>query len=165
VRTVAGRVGHGGGGATTLKYYAAFLLVFTSQGAEALCGQCEVAVQARPNAEVGPIGRTIKVEPAPPRELAPWETIAQELAAAIKDGTTLPGEDVPTVGDIVQPLPSPYALSPRLASRSSIGRIGAMSRRVQAMRFSSPRPGWASSAPEAPRSRRRAAASSRGLGR
>ncbi|GGL03713.1 tyrosine-type recombinase/integrase [Streptomyces flaveus] len=150
VRTVAGRVGHGGGGATTLKYYAAFLatsdrqavtafakqlpvpegllaeqpvttvinglrlvcgcgneslwamLVVTDDGAEALCGQCEAAVQARPDTEVGPIGRTTKVEAAPPRELAPWEAIAQELAGAIKDGTMLPGEDVPTVGDIAQ---------------------------------------------------------------
>lgn len=118
VRTVAGRVGHGGGGATTLKYYAAFLatsdrqavtafakqlpvpagllaeqpvttvinglrllcecgneslwamLVVTEEGAEALCGQCETAVQARPDAAVGPIGKTIKTETAPPRELA-----------------------------------------------------------------------------------------------
>ncbi|MFC4471695.1 tyrosine-type recombinase/integrase [Streptomyces xiangluensis] len=150
VRTVAGRVGHGGGGATTLKYYAAFLatsdrqavtafakqlpvpegllaeqpvttvinglrlfcgcgneslwamLVVTDDGAEALCGQCEAALQARPDTEVGPLGRTTKVEAASPRELAPWEAIAQELAGAIKDGTMLPGEDVPTVGDIAQ---------------------------------------------------------------
>ncbi|MGW9023089.1 tyrosine-type recombinase/integrase [Streptomyces sp. NPDC055722] len=150
VRTVAGRVGHGGGGATTLKYYAAFLatsdrqavtafakqlpvpegllaekpvttvvnglrllcecgneslwamLVVTDEGAEALCGQCDTAVQARPDVAVGPIGKTIKVEAAPPRELAPWEAIARELADAIKDGTMLPGEDVPTVGDIAQ---------------------------------------------------------------
>ncbi|WP_338672198.1 tyrosine-type recombinase/integrase [Streptomyces sp. SCSIO 30461] len=150
VRTVAGRVGHGGGGATTLKHYAAFLptadrkavtifakqlpvpeglvteqpvttvvnglrllcecgneslwamLVVTADGAEALCGQCEASVVARPDTEVGPIGRVIKAEAAPPRELAPWETIAQELAEAIKDGTMLPGEDVPTIGDIAQ---------------------------------------------------------------
>jgi len=150
VRTVAGRVGHAGGGAVTLKYYAAFLatsdrqavttfakqlpvperlltaepvttvvnglrlicgcgneslwamLVVTEDGVEALCGQCETAVQARPDAAVGSIGKTIKLEAAPPRELAPWEVIAQELAGAIKDGTMLPGEDVPTVGDIAQ---------------------------------------------------------------
>ncbi|MER5228202.1 GntR family transcriptional regulator [Streptomyces flaveus] len=42
------------------------------------------------------------MEAAPPRELAPWGAIAQELAGAIKDGTMLPGEDVPTVGDIAQ---------------------------------------------------------------
>ncbi|MEV1049792.1 tyrosine-type recombinase/integrase [Streptomyces sp. NPDC049887] len=150
VRTVAGRVGHGGGGATTLKYYAAFLatsdrqavtafakqlpvpegllaeqpvmtvinglrlvcecgneslwamLVVTADGAEALCGQCEAPVVARPDTEVGSIGPTIRMEAAPPRELAPWETIAQGLADAIEDGTMLPGEDVPTVGDIAQ---------------------------------------------------------------
>ncbi|MGW6961751.1 tyrosine-type recombinase/integrase [Streptomyces chartreusis] len=150
VRTVAGRVGHGSNGATTLKYYAAFLatsdrqavtafakqlpvpegllaeqpvttvinglrlvcqcgneslwamLVVAEGGAEALCGQCEAAVQARPDAAVGPIGRTIKVEAAPPHDLAPWEVIAKDLADAIKDGTMLPGEDVPTVGDIAQ---------------------------------------------------------------
>ncbi|MER5938637.1 tyrosine-type recombinase/integrase [Streptomyces sp. NPDC001928] len=150
VRTVAGRVGHGGGGATTLKYYAAFLassdrqavtafakqlpvpegllaeqpvttvinglrllcecgneslwamLQVTEDDAVALRGQCEAEVQAQPEAAVGPIGRTIKVEAAPPHELAPWEVIAKDLADAIKDGTMLPGEDVPTVGDIAQ---------------------------------------------------------------
>ncbi|MFI0960059.1 winged helix-turn-helix domain-containing protein [Streptomyces sp. NPDC021080] len=78
------------------------MLLVTEGGAEALCGQCEAAVQARPDAAVGPIGKTIKTEAAPPCELAPWEVIAQELADAIKDGTMLPGEDVPTVGDIAQ---------------------------------------------------------------
>jgi integrase len=77
-------------------------LVVTEDGAEALCGQCETAVKARPDSAVGPFGRTIKVEAAPVRELAPWEVIAQELKDAIKDGTMLPGEDVPTVGDIAQ---------------------------------------------------------------
>ncbi|MFE3329874.1 tyrosine-type recombinase/integrase [Streptomyces sp. NPDC059176] len=106
VRTVAGRVGHGGGGATTLKYYAAFLatsdrqavtafakqlpvpagllavqpvttvinglrlacecgneslwsmLVVTENGAEALCGQCETAVQARPGPATASVDST-----------------------------------------------------------------------------------------------------------
>ncbi|MFD5009416.1 tyrosine-type recombinase/integrase [Streptomyces chartreusis] len=150
VRTVAGRVGHGGGGATTLKYYAAFLassdrqavtafakqlpvpegllaeqpvttvinglrllcecgneslwamLQVTEDGTVALCGQCEAEVQAQPDAAVGPTGRTIKMEAASHRELAPWKVIAKDLADAIKDGTMLPGEDVPTVGDIAQ---------------------------------------------------------------
>ncbi|WP_328399372.1 winged helix-turn-helix domain-containing protein [Streptomyces sp. NBC_00390] len=42
------------------------------------------------------------MDAAPPRNLAPWETIAQELTEAIKDGTLLPGEEVPTIGDIAQ---------------------------------------------------------------
>ncbi len=68
--------------------------------AEALCAQWEAAVQARPDGAVGPIGRAIKAEAAPPRELAPWEVIANDLTDAVKDDTMLPGEDVPTVGDI-----------------------------------------------------------------
>ncbi|MER6125438.1 hypothetical protein ABT173_22960 [Streptomyces sp. NPDC001795] len=71
------------------------MLVVTVDGAEALCGQCETAVQGRPDAAVGPIGKTIKVEAAPPRELAPWEVIAKELADAIKDGTMLPARTSP----------------------------------------------------------------------
>ncbi|MGW1364863.1 GntR family transcriptional regulator [Streptomyces chartreusis] len=71
-------------------------------GAVALCGQCESEVQAQPDAAVSPMGRTNKMEAASPRELAPWEVIAKDLADAIKDGTMLPGEDVPTVGDIAQ---------------------------------------------------------------
>ncbi|MEV8430950.1 GntR family transcriptional regulator [Streptomyces chartreusis] len=78
------------------------MLQVTEDGAVALCGQCEAEVQAQPDAAVGPTGRTIKMEAASPRELAPWEVIAKDLADTIKEGTMLPGEDVPTVGDIAQ---------------------------------------------------------------
>ncbi|MEV6649242.1 hypothetical protein [Streptomyces sp. NPDC051219] len=78
------------------------MLVVTEDGAKALCGQCEAAVVARPDASVGPIGRTIKAGAAPPRVLAPLEMIVQDLRLAIEDGTMLPGEEVPTIGDIAQ---------------------------------------------------------------
>ena len=42
VRTVAGRVGHGGGGATTLKYYAAFLATSDRQAVTAFAKQLPV---------------------------------------------------------------------------------------------------------------------------
>ncbi|MEU9655035.1 hypothetical protein [Streptomyces chartreusis] len=54
------------------------MLQVTEDGAVALCGHCEAAVQGQPEAGVGPIGRTAKVEAAPPRELVPWEVIAKD---------------------------------------------------------------------------------------
>ncbi|MFD0507945.1 GntR family transcriptional regulator [Streptomyces chiangmaiensis] len=151
VRTVAGRVGHGNGGATTLKYYAAFLatadrqavtmfakqlpvpealltersvttmvnglrlacecgnealwatLVVTEGGAEAVCGQCEAAVVARPGSSPGLLrGRVIKADAVLARKLALGETLTKELKAAIADGTLPPGEEVPIVADFAQ---------------------------------------------------------------
>lgn len=79
------------------------MLVVTEDGAEALCGQCEAAVEARPQSSPGLLpGRVIKADAVPERKLAPWKTLTEELTAAIADGTLPPGEEIPTVADIAQ---------------------------------------------------------------
>ncbi|MGW8971943.1 hypothetical protein [Streptomyces platensis] len=64
-----------------------FMLVVTEDGAEARCGQCEAAVVGRPDASIGPAGRTIKAEAVPPQKLSPWETTVQDLKAAFEESS------------------------------------------------------------------------------
>ncbi|MFD5854920.1 tyrosine-type recombinase/integrase [Streptomyces chartreusis] len=97
------------------------MLQVTEDGVVALCGQCEAEVQGQPEAAVGPTGRTIKMEPASPRHLAPWEVIAKELANAIKDGTMLSGEEGPPSVTSPKPIASRSAplTAPSLSSRTT----------------------------------------------
>jgi integrase len=79
VRTVAGRLGHGSGGATTLKVYAAWV-------DEADRKAAKIMVTVMP-----------KVEPGPARPHGPYESIAADLRADIASGRLQPGDQMPTV--------------------------------------------------------------------
>src|SRR3954469_1357390 len=68
LRTVAGRLGHGSGGATTLRIYAAWVHEADRRAATTIAG-----ILPRPGT------------PAP-RELSPYEQIASGLRTAIKSG-------------------------------------------------------------------------------
>jgi len=83
VRTVAGRLGHGSGGATTLKIYAAWV-------DEA--GQRAATTMAR-------IMPTIAAPP-PRRPRAPYEVIATDLREQIESGRLAPGALVPTTTEL-----------------------------------------------------------------
>jgi integrase len=85
VRTVAGRLGHGGGGTTTLKVYAAWLSEQDQRAASTLSAR----MPARP--------RT----PAP-RQPSPYEAIADTLRDEISSGKRAPGEPLPAVVDLAQ---------------------------------------------------------------
>jgi integrase len=90
IRTVAGRLGHAGGGTTTLKIYAAWVSEADQRAASTLMNR----LPARP------------VMPAQPHELpmvdpqSPFERVAAQLRAAILNGTLPAGEPMPTVKDI-----------------------------------------------------------------
>jgi hypothetical protein len=79
IRTVAGRLGHGSGGATTLKIYAAWV---DEAGQRATKTMAEIMP-----AVVVPTSR-------PGR--APYEVIAAELRQQIRDGRLAPGSFLPT---------------------------------------------------------------------
>lgn len=78
LRTVAGRLGHGSGGATTLRYYAAWVEEADNRAADAIAG-----VVPRPD----PLSRK-------PRY--PYEVLAGKLREAIEDGTYPDGAVLPT---------------------------------------------------------------------
>jgi integrase len=82
VRTVAGRLGHGSGGATTLKVYAAWVDQADRRAATTM-------------ADIMP---TPILTPRAPR--GPYEQIAAELRQAIVTGALEPGSRLPTVVEI-----------------------------------------------------------------
>jgi hypothetical protein len=83
LRTVAGRLGHGSGGATTLRFYAAWVDEADRHAADAIA-----SAMPRPNP-----GR---------RELLrnPYEMLAAKLRAAIESGQLPTGESLPTVVEL-----------------------------------------------------------------
>lgn len=93
IRTVAGRLGHGGGGATTLKVYAAFISEADQRAASTLLSRLP-----KPPVEIKPdqVLRTT-VEP-PPR--GPYDGIAADIKAAIRCGVLKAGNQLPTVKDL-----------------------------------------------------------------
>jgi hypothetical protein len=80
IRTVAGRLGHGSGGATTLKIYAAWVDEAGQRAATAM----------------GSI--MIVVAPRPPR--GPYETVAAALREQIQSGRLTPGVLLPTTQEL-----------------------------------------------------------------
>ena len=97
VRTVAGRLGHGGGGATTLKVYSAW----RSEADQRAAGTLGARMPATP----------IEGEPGAPLIAQPQtdgddasrhRRIAADLRGAIACGALRPGGPVPTLADIAR---------------------------------------------------------------
>lgn len=82
IRTVAGRLGHGSGGATTLKVYAGWVNEADRRAADTMA-------MIVPN----PI-------PAPVLPRGPYETIAESLREQILSGALPPGAQLPTVAQL-----------------------------------------------------------------
>ncbi len=82
IRTVAGRLGHGSGGATTLKIYA---------------GWVDEAGQ-RAATTMGGIMPQVVTTPRPAR--GPYEVIATSLRDQIEDGRLKPGDQLPTMAEL-----------------------------------------------------------------
>ena len=95
VRTVAGRLGHSGGGATTLKVYSAWRSEADQRAAGTLTGRLP-ALPAAVNED-----GDLVVEPPPVTEnSAPYLRIAADLRAAIKCGALKPGDPLPTLKEL-----------------------------------------------------------------
>jgi integrase len=82
VRTVAGRLGHGSGGATTLKVYAAFVDQADRRAATTMAGIMPPPLAA----------------PRLPR--GAYEVIAADLREQIASGQVRPGDQLPTIVDL-----------------------------------------------------------------
>ena len=86
VRTVAGRLGHSGGGVTTLRVYAAWLAEADQRASVGLATR----VPARPAAPLPPAERA-QLDPRTPRERLAVELREQILSGGILGGGHLPG--------------------------------------------------------------------------
>ena len=91
IRTIAGRLGHGGGGATTLRVYAAWTSEADQRAASVLTARMPRRQEAP---EEHPTGGTDQI---PPEPRGPYESIAADLRGAISCGALRPGEPLPTV--------------------------------------------------------------------
>jgi len=87
IRTVAGRLGHSGGGTTTLKVYAAWVTEADQRASQTLLSR----VPERPAAPLDPTERA-KEDPQ-----APYEYIAARLRKAILNGLLNDGDNAPSV--------------------------------------------------------------------
>ncbi|OJG03724.1 site-specific tyrosine recombinase XerC [Pseudonocardia autotrophica] len=92
VRTVAGRLGHGGGGATTLRVYAAWVSEADQRASTGLLDR----LPSRPVGDPGVVG---------PDEMVaqnPYELTAMDLRAQILDGTIAAGSALPTTAEVAK---------------------------------------------------------------
>ena len=101
IRTVAGRLGHGGGGVTTLRVYSAWVAEADQRASSSLATR----MPALPGAvlEDGEAAaHKLSPLPAPPAEAPsdPYEKIAADLEAAIRCGVLKAGERLPTIKEI-----------------------------------------------------------------
>lgn len=84
LRTVAGRLGHGSGGATTLRFYAAWVSEADHRAADAIGN-----LMSRP---------TPRTDPDPPQN--PYELLAAELRRGINSGELALGLPLPTCAEL-----------------------------------------------------------------
>jgi DNA-binding transcriptional regulator YhcF (GntR family) len=82
IRTVAGRLGHGSGGATTLRVYAAWVDAAGHRAAATMAG-----IMPKPVVTEAPLS-------------APYEAIARSLRAQIQRSDLRPGDTLPTVAEL-----------------------------------------------------------------
>jgi integrase/DNA-binding transcriptional regulator YhcF (GntR family) len=107
-RTVAGRLGHGGGGSTTLRVYSAWV----SEADQRAAGTFSLRMPAPPTSlDVlgSPSAKHADTEPA-----NPYQRIATDLRGAISCGALGPGDQLPTV----EQLKDRYQVSAGTANRA-----------------------------------------------
>ncbi len=94
VRTVAGRLGHGGGGATTLRVYSAWVAEADQRAAGHLGGR----MPSPPL--IGDVTGALTSTAEPEATDNPYQRIAADLRGAIVCGALRPGDRLPTIADL-----------------------------------------------------------------
>jgi integrase len=91
IRTVAGRLGHGGGGTTTLRVYTAFVSESDQRAAQTLFSRLPERPEQRTASE------RARVEPR-----SKYEHVAAAISSAIDAGDFLPGAALPSTDELAQ---------------------------------------------------------------
>jgi integrase len=112
VRTVAGRLGHGGGGTTTLRVYTAWSAEADQRAAATVSGRMPV----RPRSQSAPesAGRTISAPENQAESTHPHQRIAADLRSAITCGALRPGDPLPAEKELA----SRYGVASSTAHRA-----------------------------------------------
>jgi len=97
VRTVAGRLGHGGGGATTLRVYSAWVSEADQRAATSLSGR-----MPSPPLDLDRLSEPGAAQEPPAEDAAPYQRIADDLRASIACGALQPGDYLPTEKELAQ---------------------------------------------------------------
>lgn len=109
VRTVAGRLGHGGGGSTTLRVYSAWVSEADQRAAGSLADRMPI-LPANIEQESGLVPHQREVT----EDSAPYLRIAADLRAAITCGALRANDPLPTVSDLAKR----YDVAPSTAHRA-----------------------------------------------
>ncbi|MGI8815217.1 MAG: tyrosine-type recombinase/integrase [Pseudonocardia sp.] len=112
IRTVAGRLGHGGGGTTTLRVYSAWVAEADQRAAVSLGARMPDLPVAAANGDGTP---ALPAGSTPdPADESPYLQIAADLRGAIRCGALMPGDNLPTM----KTLATRYAVAESTAHRA-----------------------------------------------
>ncbi len=129
IRTVAGRLGHGGGGSTTLKVYSAWVAEADDRASGTLAGRLPdlpVALSAD--------GALVPATPVvAPEDESPYKRIAQDLQGAIVAGVLAPGHQLPTVVDLAKRYEVSFGTAQRALAQLRAAGLVSVSRGKRAM--------------------------------
>jgi integrase len=100
VRTVAGRLGHGGGGVTTLRVYSAWVAEADQRASSSLAARMPDLPHAMPIDGIAAAASAAFPAPPAPALVSPYRKIAADLEGAIRSGVLKPGEPLPTIKDL-----------------------------------------------------------------
>ena len=115
VRTAAGRLGHGGGGTTTLRVYSAWVAEADQRAATSLAARMpELPVAAATGNSTQALPAATDTEDA--TDHSPYRRIAGDLRAAIRCGALTAGDQLPTVNDLAKR----YSVSEGTAHRAMV---------------------------------------------
>lgn len=118
LRTVAGRLGHSGGGVTTLRTYAAFQPEADGRAATMLGSRLP-----RPPALAGASATPLLV-PEVPEDASPYQRIAADLFGAITCGALAPGDPVPAIKVLAKKYSVAFSTAQRaVASLAANGHV------------------------------------------
>ena len=115
IRTVAGRLGHGGGGVTTLRFYTAWVAEADQRASRALAARVPQLPSPVSRHDAPVVELPTPAPAAEDDDSAPYRRIATDLRAAIRIGVLRPGDLVPTVKELAER----YAVSIATAHRAT----------------------------------------------